>query len=68
MVDVKELKVGDSIICKGVKATIGNILSQQIYNACDLSCKCIDIEFEDTYGNYRNWKSEVDGGVVEYNN
>lgn len=24
----------------------------------------IDIEFTDTYGNYRHWKSELDGGLI----
>ena len=57
----RELKVGDKIICKGSSATISKILNQDFYKGN------IDIEFEDEQGNYRTWKSEIDGGKVVYN-
>ena len=56
----RKLKPGDSIVVGGTRVVIGNILDQ--YYDKDY----IDIEFEDEDGNYRSWKSDVDGGRVVY--
>lgn len=56
----RKLKPGDSIVVGGTRVVIGNILDQ--YYDKDY----IDIEFEDEDGNYRSWKSDVDGGKVVY--
>lgn len=62
----RSLEVGDTIVCKGVKATIKEIISQDAYIPSGESGYCIDIEFRDTNGKYRNWKSYIDGGSVVY--
>lgn len=64
----RELQVGDSITSKGVKATIKEIISQDshIPKGDSFVNAYIDIEFIDDKGNYRNWKSELDGGTIEY--
>ena len=63
----KELAVGDSIKCKGVIATIKEIISQDAYISRDDASKSeISIEFVDTKLNYRSWKSNIDGGTVLY--
>lgn len=62
----RELEVGDIIVAKGGKATISSIISQDTYfgsNYCDDS---VNIEFRDSNGNYRSWKSDIDGGYVLY--
>lgn len=63
----EELKVGDYIICKGSKVKIGEILSQDFYPCYYTPERSyIDIEFRDTKGKYRHWKSTQDGGTIEY--
>lgn len=64
----RKLEVGDSIICKGEKAEIGEILFQDAYveDWVDEDRKYIDIEFKDTKGKYRHWKSHLDGGKIMY--
>lgn len=56
----RKLEPGDTIVVGGSKVTVGKILDQ--YFDKDY----IDIEFEDEGGNYRTWKSDVDGGKVIY--
>lgn len=56
----RKLEPGDTIVVGGSKVTVGKILDQ--YFDKDY----IDIEFEDESGNYRTWKSDVDGGKVIY--
>lgn len=63
----EELKVGDYIICKGSKVKIGQILYQDFYpHPYNPERSYIDIEFRDTKGKYRHWKSDQDGGTIEY--
>lgn len=69
MVVKRPLAVGDSVKCGGERVTIGKILFQDAYHA-NLRpgekgiSDYYDIEFEDSKGNYRHWKSNVDGGIV----
>lgn len=62
----RSLKVGDTIVCKGISAKIGEILFQDCYNPDYMpeDRHYIDIEFKDIYGKYRHWKSHLDGGYV----
>ena len=64
----RKLKAGDTIICKGIKAEIGEILFQDAYIEDWVSDnrKYIDIEFKDVNGRYRHWKSHLDGGTIQY--
>ena len=54
-----ELEPGDTIVCKGIKATIKEIKYQEWWADYGFI-----IEFIDTNGNYRNWKQCIDGGRV----
>lgn len=62
----RSLEVGDTIVVRGIKATIKEIISQDAYIPSGESGYCIDIEFRDTKGKYRNWKSYIDKGTVIY--
>lgn len=55
--DVYKLEPGDTIVCKGIRATIKEIKFQEYWYS-------YITEFTDTNGNYRSWKQEVDGGKV----
>ena len=72
MVVKRPLAVGDSVKCRGERVTIGKILSQDAYHA-NLrpgekgTSDYYNIEFEDSKGNYRHWKSNIDGGIVILN-
>ena len=60
---------GDVIICQGIKATIKNILYYDRYvqmNEAEEFGIYYDIEFIDTNGKYRHWKSYFDGGKIEF--
>lgn len=69
---VRELLPGDCIIVGSIRAKVGYIISQDAYPGYSLQGESeatngsYDIEFIDQYGNYRHWKSEMDGGRVEY--
>ena len=54
----KKLEPGDTIIVNGVKATIAKIEFQDIYNGD------IHMEFYDTNGVYRSYKSAFDHGTI----
>ena len=54
-----KLEPGDKIVCKGIKATIKEILFQEWYEDTGFIT-----EFTDTNGNYRSWKQGIDGGKV----
>lgn len=56
----KELEVGDTIVCKGIKATIASITFQEYWGEDE----GFYTEFRDTNGKYRNWKQYIDGGYV----
>lgn len=51
---------GDSIVCNGLKVTIGEIVYQ---DECARDGER-DVEFVDTRGWYRHWKQHLDGGYV----
>lgn len=55
----KQLEPGDTIICKGIRATILTITFQEYWEG-----EGFYAEFRDTNGVYRNWKQWVDGGEV----
>ena len=57
--DLSVLELGDTIICKGIKATIKEINFQEWWDGYGFIT-----EFIDTNGNYRSWKQGVDGGRV----
>ena len=57
--DLSVLELGDTIICKGIKATIKEINFQEWWYGYGFIT-----EFIDTNGNYRSWKQGVDGGKV----
>lgn len=69
---VRELLPGDRIIVGSIKAKVGYIVFQDAYPGYSLRGESeatngsYDIDFIDQYGNYRHWKSEMDGGRVEY--
>ena len=70
MKEFQPLRVGDTIICKGIKAVVGEILFQDAYSG-DYTPGMpkregyYDIEFKDREGKYRHWKSSLDGGYVD---
>ena len=57
--DSFQLEPGDTIICKGIKATIKEIKFQEYWDGYGFIT-----EFIDTNGNYRSWKQGIDGGKV----
>lgn len=69
---LSKLKVGDTIVVKGVSYKIQEIYNQDFYDDADsrkydLPDKSyIDIEFKDHKGKYRRWRSNVDGGKIIY--
>lgn len=66
------LKVGDTIVVKGVSYRIQEIYRQDFYNDADSKKyslpdkSSIDIEFIDNNGKYHRWRSNVDGGKIIY--
>lgn len=65
-----EISVGDTIICKGVRATIAELYYSfrcvEWHHEKKEFVKLYDVEFKDTNGKYRHWKSYFDGGHIEY--
>lgn len=57
--DLSVLEPGDTIICKGIKTIIKEIMFQEYWEGYGFIT-----EFVDTNGVYRSWKQEVDGGKV----
>lgn len=57
---------GDIVTCQGIKAKIAAIHYQDFSpsDRNDGTCDW-DIEFMDTEGNYRHWKSYFDGGSIK---
>ena len=53
------LEPGDTIVYKGIQATIKEIKDQEYWNNYGFIT-----EFTDTNGNYRSWKQHIDGGKV----
>lgn len=54
-----KLEPGDTIICKGIRATIKEISFQEWYHDTGFIT-----EFRDTNGVYRSWKQYLDGGKI----
>lgn len=57
--DIPTLEAGDTIICKGIRATIKEVKFQEYWEGYGFIT-----EFIDTNGNYRSWKQGVDGGKI----
>lgn len=57
--DSFQLEPGDTIVCKGIKATIKEIKFQEYWDDDGFIT-----EFIDTNRNYRSWKQYTDGGRV----
>ena len=59
-------RVGDKISAKGITCTIGEIFFNDRYVEKKDGEYTVfyDIEFKDTNGNYRHWKSYFDGGKL----
>ena len=57
--DIYKLEPGDTIVCKGIKATIKEIKYQDYFHDDGFTT-----EFIDTNENYRSWKQYIDGGKV----
>lgn len=55
---MRNLKPGDRINVRGFVVTIFEIYAQ------DFHAGTWDVEFLDTCGKYRHWKSDLDGGEV----
>lgn len=61
----RKLEVGDKICCQGITSEIAEILYQDFdKNNWSKEDSSISIEFRDTNGVVRNWKSHIDGGYV----
>lgn len=56
----RQLEVGDTIVCMGIKATIAEIAFQEPWEWRE----SYYLEFKDTNGVYRSWKQEYDGGAA----
>ena len=56
----RQLKVGDTIICQGIKATIKEVAFQEPWEWREAWY----LEFRDTKGVYRSWKQLDDGGYA----
>lgn len=64
MNNIPEAKAGDIIICQGIRAEIAEIAYQECYPLDDKGNYEWFMEFTDTKGVYRSWKSELDGGRI----
>lgn len=58
------LEPGDKINARGIIATIDRIMYQDSFIWNKGEPRIYDVEFIDTNGNYRHWKSNEDGGSV----
>ena len=56
----KILEVGDTVVCKGIRATIASITFQEYWG----DKEGFHTEFTDTNGIYRSWKQWTDGGYI----
>ena len=68
MMAEKKIEVGDTIVAKRIRAKIAELLYFDRYVEEKNGTYGIfyDVEFIDTNGNYRHWKSYFDGGHVEF--
>ena len=56
---MNKIDVGDTVIARGIKVVVGEIIYQEYYDETGYS-----IEFIDSRGDYRDWKQSVDGGQL----
>lgn len=56
----RQLEIGDTVVCMGIRATIAEIGFQEPWGWRD----SYYLEFTDTNGVYRSWKQEYDGGTA----
>ena len=65
-----EISVGDTIVCMGIRATIAKLYYAdrcvEYHNERKEFVKYYDVEFKDTNGIHRRWKSYFDGGYIKY--
>ena len=61
-----QVKKGDMIIAVGITAVIDRILYQDIYLPDNARMRYADVEFIDSCGNYRHYKSSYDGGSIRF--
>ena len=67
-----EIQIGDTVVLHDgwTKATIGKLYYSfrcvEWHTEKKEYVKYYDVEFVDTKGNYRHWKSYFDGGYIEY--
>lgn len=54
----RQLEIGDTIKCQGIRATIASITFQEPWEWRE----AYYLEFTDTNGVYRSWKQNCDGG------
>lgn len=61
-------EVGDIVVCKGIKAEIAKIGFMDYYSRERVWDPISEVicEFWDTKGNYRSYKSDLDGGYIIY--
>lgn len=57
--DKHMLEPGDTIVCKGIRVIIKEIMYQDYYDG-----EGFNTEFIDANGIYRSWKQYIDGGKV----
>ena len=60
MKEKRQLQIGDTIICQGIRATIKEIAFQEPWSWRNSWY----LEFKDTNGGYRSWKQLWDGGYA----
>ena len=72
---MEQPKVGDTVTAYGIQSTIETIYHSEVYTETGHSMFkeskdentyyiFYDIEFKDTKGNYKHWKSSFDGGYL----
>ena len=59
-----QVKKGDMICAYGISAVIDRIIYQDIHCPDDGRMRYADVEFIDSTGNYRHYKSSYDGGSI----
>jgi len=57
---MRNLRPGDRVSMRGIIVTIFEVYAQDYHGGI------WDVEFVDTCGKYRHWKSNLDGGEVIY--
>lgn len=68
MKNEKPIEVGDTIVAQGIRATIECLyyFDRYVEEKNGKYEIFYDVEFKDTKGIHRHWKSYFDGGYVEF--